>query len=645
MFDWDYCYIVYIIIIKEAVRIYEIIEAFRYFGKGDFSVLLYITIAIILILVGIFHILTNDGDVRDMSLTFGLYLSLAIAVLVFPYYWPDDDLPIALIESFRSGLSGIALGVDGDLPYQFDMERPVFLLYRALLYSLYIIGPLVTSLFLFSLSSRVRTSLTYLLKKRYHIFSHVDENTLRIAESIAAKRNGDMLIFCNIPDAKDEFFSRIRQIGGSSVSFDIDEVPLRKKGKYEFYVSGDDDIEVIKNAQKLCEDLLKDENYRIENTVVRILASDRQKELLFDLDRQYSDKVYLRHIDKNASLSIEALGKCSDLLAVKKDLNVALISDNNIAVSFLKDLLCLMIKPDGKNTVTLIGPNASDLYDTLLREAPEADHYDIHVKEQAYGKECEAIEGMPDLIFVLYDDDKKNYDATMRIRRHLSSKGESLSCPKIMCHIANGELQKIIGEENGVELFGDISKSYTYDRLIDPPMEKAARKVHLFYIHGDKENGDEEKLLQDTGFYQYQNQRSSFAAAMGLRFKKRYILSFKKDEKMSDREFIDAWLADEKNMKKMMIAEHERWNAYQRMNGWRKADMKQTASIIKKYDGKRANDPELKLHPAMVEYNKLKAVEDKVNALMEECGSKKRVDYIQADKDIVEHLCDILDVK
>ena len=607
--------------------------------------LLYITIVIILILVGIFHILTNDGDVRDMSLTFGLYLSLAIAVLVFPSYWPDDDLPIALIESFRSGLSGIALGVDGDLPYQFDMERPVFLLYRALLYSLYIIGPLVTSLFLFSLSSRVRTSLTYLLKKRYHIFSHVDENTLRIAESIAAKRNGDMLIFCNIPDAKDEFFSKVRQIGGSSVSFGIDEVPLRKKRKYEFYVSGDDDIEVIKNAQKLCENLLKDENYRIENTVVRILASDRQKELLFDLDRQYSDKVYLRHIDKNASLSIEALSKCGDLLAVKKDLNVALISDNNIAVSFLKDLLCLMIKPDGKNTVTLIGPNASDLYDTLLREAPEADHYDIHVKEQAYGKECEAIEGMPDLIFVLYDDDKKNYDVTMRIRRHLSSKGESLSCPKIMCHIANGELQKIIGEESGVEMFGDISKSYTYDRLIDPPMEKAARKVHLFYIQGDKENGDEEKLLQDTGFYQYQNQRSSFAAAMGLRFKKRYILSFKKDEKMNNREFIDMWLSDEKNMKKMMIAEHERWNAYQRMNGWRKADMKQAASIIKKYDGKRANDPELKLHPAMVEYNRLKAVEDKVNALMEGYGSKKRVDYIQADKDIVEHLCDILDVK
>ena len=146
---------------------------------------------------------------------------------------------------------------------------------------------------------------------------------------------------------------------------------------------------------------------------------------------------------------------------------------------------------------------------------------------------------------------------------------------------------------------------------------------------------DDIKALQESGFYRIHNQESSYAQALALQYKKAYILSFKKDESISDEEFIDQWLDEEKNMKKMADSEHDRWSAYQILHGWKTADEKQTAAIIAKYEGKRANDPKLRLHPAIVANSKLKKTEDMVNRLFKQYGSNKTVNYLEADRGII----------
>ena len=153
---------------------------------------------------------------------------------------------------------------------------------------------------------------------------------------------------------------------------------------------------------------------------------------------------------------------------------------------------------------------------------------------------------------------------------------------------------------------------------------------------------EKEKLLKESGFYHYQNQESSFAEALALTYKKKYILAQKKNGKLSDEEFIDEWLSKERNMKKMADAEHDRWNAYERTHGWRKANEKMTAGIIRKYDGRKANDPELKLHPAIVSNEDLPAAEAMVNSLLKKYGTDYRVHYLDADRDIIKKITYIL---
>lgn len=609
----------------------------------------YIIIASLIVLGGAVIAYQRRNNIRSMSLVFSTALSFAIMVLVFPYYRALSDLPIAVIESIRSGLSGIAMGGDGDIPYALEMERNEFLVYRFFLYSLYVIGPICGSLFLFSFSSKVRNLFSFLRQKRFHVFSDLNERSIRIAESIVDLGEGKP-VFCNATDADSDLTDRARAIDALLMDGSQDDLILMKNKKYEYYEIDEDDRTNVRNTADLCQKLKKKKNYSPENTVIRVFAGDSQRELILNLDRQYAGEFFLRHIDTDSTLAIEALDLARDLLATQKDCEIALVSDSLSSIELLKGLVCLLIKPEGKGRIILAGPIADRLYEQYRNETFDADKDPIAVLQCDAGKEAGSLgdRKIPDAVFILCEQDEYAYETAVRIRRTLCSGNRDLCSPKIFCRIKDPNLHSILKEED-IVLFGNAEKADSYERLVNPELEQAAKRVHLSYLSsGTKEDIDpkgQEKRLRETGFYQYQNQESSFAMALALRYKERYILSYRDDETVSEKTFIENWLSEEENMKKMADAEHDRWCAYQRTHGWKTADAKQTKAIIEKYQGKRANDPELRLHPAIVSNAKLDNVERRVNRLLKEYGSDYRVYYLDADRDIIRKLTYILDRK
>lgn len=610
---------------------------------------IYILAATVIALLGACSAMTKRKDIQAMSLRLSAVLSLAISVLVFPYYRLESDLPIAMIEAFRAGISGIAMGVNGDIPYELGLSGQSLVIYRALLYGLYIIGPIAGSMFLFSFSQKLVSALSFIGRKHFHVFSSLNDSSIRLAESIAEKKTGDAIVFCSCKEPDISLANRARAIGALMIEKDESDIRLRKKKYYEYFELDEDMRERIIATSRLCDKLLEDRNYDVKNVVVRVFADASQRELILNLERQYAGKIYLRHIDEDNALAIEALSLCADELAGRTDCEVGVIAEGSLGRAFVSNLQCLLIKPEGKEKILWISPFAESEYEGFIKEAPEAGIYPIRAISYAYGEEGKAFEGErnPDVIFVLYKDGEKAYETAMRMRRFLSSRSPDLSCPKIYCYIRDRNLHEIIREKD-VVLFGNIESSRSYDGLINPDIERAAKRVHLSYLGADIGKLDPEKeaqLMQESNFYQYQNQESSFAEALALKYKEKYILSFKDDDTISDREFIERWLDDEENLRKMGDAEHERWNAYQRVHGWQRADRKQTEAIIRKYEGKKANDPELRLHPAIVSNEELPEAEAMVNELLEAYGSNMRVNYLESDRDIVRKLTYILDRK
>ena len=280
----------------------------------------YIIIAVLIVAIGTGLAISRKNNIRRMSLTFTTALSLAISVLVFPYYRAASDLPIAVISSIRAGLSGISMGGDGDIPYELELTDSEFRVYRFFLYALYVIGPIAGSLFLFSFSSKIRNALSLLGQKRFHIFSDLNEKSIRIAESIVTEKVGGKIIFCNAKDADPSLDTRARAVGALLLEESEDGLYLLKDREYEFYEIVEDGRENIRSVSRLCKKLPKKKNFEPENTIVRIFADDSQRGLILNLDRQYAGKIYLRHINENSSLAIEALTLSEDLLAVRENL-------------------------------------------------------------------------------------------------------------------------------------------------------------------------------------------------------------------------------------------------------------------------------------------------------------------------------------
>ena len=602
---------------------------------------LYMTAAFIIVVVGTILALKKRNDFQAMTLTLTGAMSLAIGILTFPYNLQFSDLPIAIIQSIRSGLSGVAMGVDGDIPYEMELDDVSFRIFRFFLYTLYVLGPIAGSMFLVSFSSKIRNALSLAVGKHFYIFSGLDERSLMIGESIAEKDKEGTVVYCKGGDCDPALASSARSIGALLMDGEDYKIVLFKNKKYEFFEIDGDETDRIKASARLCEELLKQKNFDAGNVIVRVFASQNQRELILNLDRQYSDQIYLRHVDESNATAIDALSMCSDVLAVQKKCNVALAADSDLVKPFLTNLICLLIKPEGAYSISLVGPKSSKIFSSLKEENPEINHYPVKVFDCSYGKEAEALKN-PDLVFVLYEDDKLAYETATKIRRVLSSRKADLSCPKIMCYVNDPDFHKMIKEKD-IVLFGDPKKTISYDKLVNPDLEKAAERVHLSYMSSSQiDPKEKEQFLKDSGFYHYQNQESSFAEALALTYKKKYILAQKKNDRLSDEKFIDDWLSKERNMKRMADAEHDRWNAYERTHGWRRADRKLTASIIRKYDGRRANDPELKLHPAIVGNDDLPAAEAMVNALLEEYGTDYRVHYLDADRDIIKKITYIL---
>ncbi len=231
----------------------------------------YIEAALLVMALGLWYSFAKRGDLRSKTLALSAVMSFAISILVFPYYDKGSDLPIAIIQAFRAGLSGVSMGVNGDIPYSLEMSRNEFLVYRFFLYLLYIFGPMVTSLFLFSFSSTARTLLSFFGKKTFHVFSALNEKTLKIAESILDEKKGNVVIFCSCKDASDSLVNQAKAMNALTANFPIERIHLYRNKEYEFYLLEKDDHETIVRSAAFCEALTKNKKYQSENAIVRVL--------------------------------------------------------------------------------------------------------------------------------------------------------------------------------------------------------------------------------------------------------------------------------------------------------------------------------------------------------------------------------------
>ena len=633
--------------------------------------LLYIIIALFFLLAGIVRASKNKNDMRQWSLTMTAAISLAVSTLSYPYYMAKyNDHILSFLSAIRYGPSVISMKVENDLLSVLALQEPIATVYKFLIYDLYLAAPITGSIVIISFSRMLTEWLKGLFAKNIHIFAELNEKTISIAESIFAEGKKCRLVFCNAKEIKNDSLKTIAlRIGAVIIDKKETQIPLRKKCNYEFYEINENTSN-LDRISDLCASLLKNKNYLQKNVVVRCVMNDNAREYIRKLDQMYGDKVYLRYINEDNATAIELLRKIKDNSVRIKHHEIVIVGLSGVANSLLKNIICLMLEPESTCIIHIIDPKAEKMLSKMKLESPELINADMslyldnnsHVEKnydlRFHKKDIDSWEMIevlreiksPQIICLCSKDDKLNFDMSQHIKRYYASQSGEMKYPAIAALIRNPEINRLVKNDNDILYFGNYENSYTYNRVINPELEDVAKRTHLAYLSGiygniiKKPQEETEKVLQETGYYNYNNIEASLAEGLTLEYRYAYILSKKNDNSISDTEFVRNWLNDKDNLKIIGDAEHIRWNAYQRITGWRRASEAQMDEMARLSNGKRVKNNEMLLHTAMVEVEELPETEKKADETLQKYNPDRTpTRYVELDRDIYQYMIDILD--
>ncbi len=622
--------------------------------------IIYLIIALIILSVGISIALKNRDDLQKMSLSMTVAISFAISALSLPYFMhKNSHLLYAVLASLKYGTSALGMSVNEDILYSLNLTGPLFHSYNFLLSLLYIAGPVFASMFIIGFS---RSIVEYLRLGRYnhvHVFSELNERSAVIAESLYKRNPNELRIFCASRNAPDSLKAKALKSHSFLVQFDETSMKIRKNRTYEFYEIYNNPDKTLPKTAELAKNLNEKNSGQ---ALIRVFINHSHLELVREFDARFasdSTALQIRYVDENAAEATELFHYMIQYLPIgipDYHYQFLLIGCGETGRSILRTAANLLILPESHTTFHIVDSHARPIAASLKAEAPEFLNADLdaYFSDDLTGKNYDVVFhdldaqsdelsaliqkiGRPDLTVVSIHEDLDNHRIAKQILRILASESDELKSPLIAARVRNSLSLELLEKNSPIWYFGSMEKHYSYENLIHPQLEEAAKQVHMAYCRADEWTPE----LEET-FYRYVNNDSSFAQAMAMMARRRYILASKPAD-VSDEEWVRTVINDPKQLEILGAAEHNRWNAYQRINGWRRATLSQVETIAKHTNGKKVKDDALLLHPAIVPYRELEEVEHAVDRIRRKYNPEvSSVDYINADQVIIRCLPKIL---
>ena len=623
-----------------------------------------------IIIIGFIKAFRSRHDLKAFSLAATTAISLAISVLAFPYYWNKyHDYLISILTAFRYGISALSMKLENDVIKSLQTDSTVYTIYHHFMYALYILGPLCASLLLLSYSVMVMENIKSFFSRSVHVFTSLNEKSLLVAESITKEKKRASIIFLNVARNKQDNV-RVKAASFGSILLAINEkkLNLHRNRHYEFYVIEDNCEKALARTTELCSSLLKKKNFTKENVIVRSFISHDALEYSRLLDAQYADKVYLRYIDEDNASAIEIFRRIQPQIVNKEHCELVIISLSSVGLAVLRHAIFLLNEPGSTSTIHIFDPKAKEVISSLKAQCPEVlnspkEDYlgNFYIPDKNYDLRfyscsdtgSEILEQLatisPDAVIICSDSDKNNFETANKIKRLYASLNSDLSYPPICAAIRNPELHKLVSVESDLIFFADQSIRYDYQHVLNPELEDVAKRIHLAYVSDSykdvfaKSRNEQEKILNDTGYYRMSNVEASLALGLMMEKYQAWILAQKTDDSIPDEQFVANWLKDNRNLTLLGNCEHDRWNAFTRLQGYRLPDASQIESIIMKTNGKKVKDDELLLHPALVTVSDLPAAEKQADDLLSIYTNENRhTRYVRLDQDILSKMNDIL---
>lgn len=619
-----------------------------------------VILALLLVGFGLYQAYENRNDLQKMSLSMTVCISFAVSCLVFPYFRSTTrNLLFAVLASIRYGAQSLSMNVNGDIVYSMNLPSWLAPLYSFFLLLLYILGPLFASMFVLGFSRTIVEYLRFGRAQHVHVFSELNERSAVIAQSLYNKQRSEVRVFCASDNAPESLKTKARAAHALIVKYDETALRLKKNRIYHFYEIYDNPDQTLPKTAALVQHLRTRKNIR--SASVRVFISHDQIELVRDIDERLASDGYdikIRYVDESHAEAVELFHHMIPILPTGEKghhYNLLFVGCGTCGESILRTAAWLMVLPESTYTFHVIDRKAKAIASRLKEECPEYlnAQLEAYFKDDPTGKNYDVIFhemdtescafrelltsiDRPDLAAVALKDDIQTHRVAKEIIRIYAAKSPTLTAPPVAARIRSSKSVELL-KGASIYCFGSIGKHYDYDNLIHPELEEAAKVTHLSY-YGSNEWTDEIALA----FYRYVNYDSSFAQALTMLARRRYILA-SLPEGSDPYQWVESYLDDKEKLALLGDAEHDRWNAYQRINGWQCASLEQTDAIARATEGRKVKDDHLLLHPAIVPCEELAKREQEVDAIRRKYRPDAAgVNYVNLDRDIIRCLPAIL---
>ncbi|MBR2290098.1 MAG: NAD-binding protein [Clostridia bacterium] len=557
---------------------------------------------------------------RIVILIFGIAVS--IGVLIFPLL-NSENIIVRILDAVYYAIRSIWMNQDTELLGALDLTNLLETSYFVILYILFILLPILTTgaILAFISDALAKRKFRKVRNKDLYIFSELNEKSKAFARKLGKNRNS-AIVFANSKNKETEIKSvRIEEkITGIEIK--------NRNTNIEFYAISDNEEDNINDTLELIEKYKDRENtkiYVINNTIEApaILDSvDKGKltvEVINETEREIFNLLDEKPLFENA---------------IDNTISVLIIGCGKVGKEFLKNATWCSIMPGFRYKATVVDVNASLVKENIQSEAPEfLENYDIRfingdIKTEKVMNEIKKMQDV-NYILVSMESDEKNLETAILLRRMFLQLYHTK--PVINLWVENefkqAQILNLVNERGiSYELnsFGSIKDMYFDNSILGSRIEGLAKQIHLAYSPDDKAFAGYNK----REYFK----KSSRASALHMKYKIYAILKDKFTDDMKQNQELFKIMYNKEIEEILAENEHERWNAYTRSIGYKKATVPEVIAYYP--ETKRHENSLARLHPALVPWNELDEVSEGLKEII------PNIDLKASDYDIVRKMCD-----
>lgn len=600
---------------------------------------------VVLILVRTAYLLSKR-DEKFKSVKVFFYIILSAFLIYFPVFCKELSLSGAVVGDIINTMQMVTLDASFMDSYSVIYESikisiiaNAYILILGLLHILVPVSAIVTAYdCIVNFLSYLRVDIINLKSKDVYVFSDMNNSSIKLALDISEKMNHNVeFVFANCVEDKKiraNLSDKLNYYTVTSDRIDSIYVKLKKSKQAYFFNLSDNSDDNINNTLRLVE---KYGNLPMdEQKLIHIYLFSDEKETETIVDSMNKSVLDIKYFDI-ARVSVYKLFDEYPLYNAINDgcISLLICGMNNIGEETLKAALWLGQLANVKLKINVIDSKAIDKKNELKLNYPEifCDDYLVNFY-QANTNDCSFISILKkycyDTSYVVVcgeNNDENNIGISLYLRRFfLKQNLVAKQFPIIATYISNCEKVDVVKNLKTPELkeekrisyeivpFGGANSIYSYDSVMNNPIEKLSINVHLAYeeIFSGTDKIDYMKALQNYNAFEV-NKKSNRANAMHIRYKLWMLGLDYTDDQNAEEVDLNEYL-NEKTIDELMIAEHDRWMAFLRTEGWETASLEDVEHYKKGgFSNGKHNCSFLKMHPYTCPFNELLDRSDALN--------------------------------